>query len=170
LDKLKMFLLFIKKFVLNLFGSINFWVSVLLFWKKTSPTRLFFYWIFVNVIWEYFILFILNLPYRYLKLLYFLKNCIFLFFHFFYSINILYWSFLLYSLSFLSFFYRILFKKVKPVGPFNYFNPSPWRQYKVEDFWKNFSFLFRRRSILPVRKYKLEGSFLIWSKERKKKK
>ena len=42
LVKLKMFLLFIKKFVLNLFGSINFWVSVLLFWKKPLQQDYFF--------------------------------------------------------------------------------------------------------------------------------
>jgi hypothetical protein len=165
-------LLNLKHFIFDFFGSINFWISVLLFWKEMSPTRIFCRWLFITIIWHYVkmcISFIWLLPYRYKRLISFFKNYIIQIFRLCYSFNIIYWSFLLYSLSFLSFSYRILSKNVKPVGPFNYYNSSPWRHYKVKGFWKKFFFLFRRKSLLKVHKLNLKGSFLVWSKKLKKK-
>lgn len=155
-------------FILNFFGSFRFWIAVLLFWKKGSPLREFFYWFFVYVVWEFvFILlkFIISIPYRLYSGMCFINKCFYKIFWSIYYLNIFYWSFLLNCLYYIRFVFRIIFKKNRPLGFFNYFNSSPWRNYNVNRFWKKFLFKFK---IPKAFKLHQKESFSVWSRRWKK--
>jgi hypothetical protein len=161
------FVYFFKTF----FGSSSFWISVLFFWRDYSPVRVFSRWFFGQIILHYILVvleFILLIPYRIYKTF---DICIYLIysaFKFYYILNILYWSFLLNLLYWFKVVFHVLFKRTRPVGPFRYYNASPWRQYKVENFWKGFYWLFRKNRN-KVFNLTSKESFLIWSKKKNNK-
>lgn len=157
-------------FVLNFFGSFKFWVSVLLFWREGSPVRTFSRWIFIDNIWYYiliFIRFIVRVPYRIYKIFDIIIYIVYSILYLYYSINILYWSFLLNYLFSVKMMFRILFRLTRPVGSFMFYNSSPWRRYKVNQFWRGF-YLFFGKFVKKFSKLNQRESFLVWSKERKK--
>ena len=157
-------------FILNFFGSFRFWIAVLLFWKEGSPFRTFFYWFFVFVLWKFvfiFLKFIISIPYRLYSIICFINKCFYNVFWSIYYLNIFYWSFLLNCFYWIRFVFRIILKKNRPSGSFNYFNPSPWRNYNVTKFWKKFLILFKV-NIPKAFKLHQKESFSVWSRKWKK--
>jgi hypothetical protein len=160
----------IKYFIFNFFGSFKFWISVLLFWQKGSPTRTFFRWIFIDNIWYYFLYivrFVIRVPYRMYKVFDIGIYIVYSILKIYYFINVLYWSFLLNCLFTVKMCFRILFRLTRPKGPFTFYSASPWRRYKGEKFWKGF-YLFFNRYIKKISKTYFRDSFLVWTEKKLK--